>query len=124
MASAAPAFNTITSVMLNGQHTDIICHRFANKLCLFITQYGRISNIFVARPNVQDGGNMVRNEYKEIVHQFGTDTDEIQSAVRHLVAKVPMLNDSTVDVVINCGLKEINRTVLCSLVEALCSIVA
>lgn len=110
--------------MLNGEHTDILCHRFANKLCIFITQYGRISNIFVVRPNVQDGGEMVRNEYKEIVHQFGTDTDEIQSAVRHLVDKVPLLNDCNVDVVINCGLKEINRSVLCSLVETLCTMLS
>lgn len=118
--SPALAFNKVLGFQLNGQHTDVVCHKFANKICLFITQFERINNIFVVQPNGQEHDlGTVRNEYREIVHQFGTDTDEIQSAIRHVVSRVPWLNESSVDVVINLGLKQINRAILVNLVAML-----
>lgn len=113
-------YNKVLGVNIEGQHIDIICHKFNNKICIFITQYERINNIFVVRPNWQERDvGTVCNDYKEIVHLFGADTDETRSAIRHLVQCVHWLNECSVDIVINLGLKHLNRAVLVHLVTVL-----
>lgn len=117
MNQQTTAFQTIKTVDIEGTPTDIMFHAFGNKLFLVITQYQRISNIFIAYANTQNG--ITKNHTREIKHQFGTDTDEIQSAIRHLVANVPALTESSLDIIINFGLKDINRAVLQSLERTL-----
>lgn len=116
-STAAPAYHSISAVLLNGVHTDIVLHKFADKICLFITQFERIANVFVARTNTMNGGQI--KTHRDIEHRFGTDTDEIQSAIRHLVTAVPTLNDAPVDIVVSLGLREITRPTLMLLIQAL-----
>lgn len=112
----------LVGVLINNIHTDIACYKFVNKICLFITQYEKLNNIFVAcKENIYNG--TVNTQSLNIKHSFGTDTDEIESAVRYLINKIPALNTSINDVIISCGLKEINRNVLKSLECALCKII-
>lgn len=112
-----PAFHVITAVLLDGVHTDIVLHKFADKICLFVTQFARIPNVFVVHTNTLHGGQI--KTHREIEHRFGTDTDEIQSAIRHMVTAVPTLNDAPVDIVVSLGLREITRSTLLPLEEAL-----
>lgn len=116
-ATSALAFHSISAVELGGVHTDIVLHRFADKICLLITQFGRISNVFVAHTNTMHNGAV--KTFREIEHRFGTDTDEIQSAIRHLVTAVPALNDAPVDVVVTLGLRRIDRSAVRQLEAAL-----
>lgn len=108
--AAASPFQSITAIELDGVHTDIVLHRFADKICLLVTQFERISSVFVVHANTLHNGTV--KTFKEIEHRFGTDTDEIQSAIRNLVTATPQLNDAPVDIVVTLSLRKIDgRTV-------------
>ena len=120
MSTDSKNFQTIAA-NINGVHTDISYYKFATNFCLFITQYEKINNVFlVTNENTQNGS--IKHQSVNVVHKFGTDTDEIQSAIVYLVKKVPYLQNLSVDLVLNLGLKDINRTVLQSLENCLCKI--
>ncbi|KAG4068370.1 hypothetical protein HA402_007890 [Bradysia odoriphaga] len=116
--STEPAFNKSFSVQINGLQTDIVFHQFINKMLLIITQYEKINNIFVAR-NEQTFNGLVQNKSVDIQHKFGKDTDDIQSALMYLIPRVPALRDSEMDLVVNIGLKEVNKNVLGTLEKVL-----
>lgn len=118
-ATAAP-FHSITAIDLDGIHTDIVLHRFADKIVLLVTQFARISNVFVAHANTMHNG--IVKTFRDIEHRFGTDTDEIQSAIGHLVTAVPALNDAPVDIVVTLSMRTIDRSAVKRLVEALSEI--
>ncbi|XP_037052013.1 uncharacterized protein LOC119085669 [Bradysia coprophila] len=116
--STEPAFNKSFTVQINGLQTDIVFHQFINKMLLIITQYEKINNIFVAR-NEQTFNGLVQNKSVDIQHKFGMDTDDIQSALMYLIPRVPALRDSEMDLVVNIGLKEVNKNVLVTLEKVL-----
>lgn len=116
--STEPAFNKSFSIQINGLQTDIMFHQFINKMLLIITQYEKINNIFVAR-NEQTFNGLVQNKSVDIQHKFGKDTDDIQSALMYLIPRVPVLRDSEMELVVNIGLKEVNRNVLVTLEKVL-----
>lgn len=111
------AFHSISAVQLDGVHTDIVLHRFADKICLLISQFERIGNVFVAHANKLHNGSV--KTFKTIEHRFGTDTDEIQSSIRHLVTAVPALNDAAVDIVVTLSLRRFDRQTVRQLAVAL-----
>lgn len=116
--TSAPIFDKIFSTDIEGTPTDIVYHRFANKICLFITQYEKINNLYtVSVENVLNpaSGPMGQKSDIEITHCFGKDTDEYTSGIRYLVERVPALVNGAESLVINFGLKEVNRKVLQSL---------
>lgn len=116
-----PVFQKSFSIEINGVQTDILFHHFANKMLLVINQYEKINNIFVTR-NEHTFGGLVQNKTVDIQHKFGKDTDDIQSALMYLIPRVPLLRDSELDLVVNIGLKEINKSVLITLEKVLCEI--
>lgn len=116
--STEPAFHQSLSVQIDGLQTYIVFHRFINKMLLIITQYEKINNIFVAR-NEHTFNGMVQNKSVDIQHKFGKDTDDIQSALMYLIPRIPVLRDSEMDLVVNVGLKEVNKTVLGTLEKVL-----
>lgn len=116
--STEPVFQKSFSIEINGIQTDIVFHHFINKMLLIINQYEKINNIFVAR-NEQSFNGLVQNKSVDIQHKFGMDTDDIQSALMYLIPRVPVLRDSELELVVNVGLKEINRNVLLTLEKVL-----
>lgn len=116
--STENVFRKSFSIKINGIQTDILYHHFANKILLIINQYEKMNNIFVAR-NEHTFNGLVQNKSVDIKHKFGKDTDDIQSALMYLIPRVPTLRDSEMDLVINIGLKEVNKIVLTTLVEVL-----
>lgn len=116
--STEPVFHKSFSIEINGIQTDIVFHQFINKLLLIINQYEKINNIFVTR-NEHSFNGLVQNKSVEIQHKFGMDTDDIQSALMYLIPRVPLLRDSQLELVVNIGLKEINRHVLTTLEKVL-----
>lgn len=116
--SKEQVFQKSFSIEINGIRTDILFHQFINKILLIINQYEKINNIFVAR-NEQTFSGFVQNKSVEIQHKFGKDTDDIQSALMYLIPRVPVLRDSELDLVVNVGLKEINKQVLTTLENVL-----
>lgn len=116
--STEPVFCRMFSVEINGLPTDIVYHHFVNKILLLINQYEKINNIFVTR-NEQTFNGLVQNKSIDIQHKFGKDTDDIQSALMYLIPRVPVLRDSELDLVVNIGLKEVNKNVLVALEKVL-----
>lgn len=114
----AAAFHTITARDIRGQHTDFVLHRFADRVCLFITQFERIANVFVVPANTLHAGVGVKT-FRRIEHRFGTDTDEIQAAIRHVIGAVPALDDCPVDVVLTLSLRTCDAATVRELVAVL-----
>lgn len=113
MTSAVkPAFNYTEAYEINGIHTEIVFHTFANKHLLIITQYEKLNNLFVACNDVAFSGNMHSGSL-DVKHQFGAATDEIECGVRFLLKRInpPGFNQSF-NVVVCLGLKEYNGPVL------------
>ncbi len=116
--STEPGFQKSFSIEINGIQTDILLHRFINKILLIINQYEKINNVFVAR-NEHTFNGLVQNKSVDIQHKFGKDTDDIQSALMYLIPRVPVLRNSELDMVVNIGLKEVNKNVLGTLEQVL-----
>lgn len=116
--STEQAFQKSFSIEINGIRTDILFHQFINKVLLIINQYEKINNIFVAR-NEHTFNGLVQNKSVDIQHKFGKDTDDIQSALMYLIPRIPALRDSELDLVVNIGLKEVNKNVLVTLEKVL-----
>lgn len=116
--STESVFQKSFSIVINGIQTDILYHQFVNKILLFINQYEKINNIFVAR-NEHTFNGLVQNKSVDIQHKFGKDTDDIQSALMYLIPRVTVLKDSELDLVVNIGLKEVNKNVLMTLEKVL-----
>lgn len=119
--SSNPTFDIKFSTDIQGIPTDIVYHKFANKTCLFVTQYEKINNLFVVSVAFDPTGSISKMPNIEMVHCFGTDTDEIQCGIRYIVGRVPALADSTNAIVINFGVREIDGVVLDELVSVLSS---
>lgn len=111
------AFQNTFGLIIDGVHTDIICHKFTNKILLLITQYEKIPNVMIVQKNRVYDTNK-NSKTLSIQNKFGTDNDEITAAVRYLMANTG-LAEVEVDVVLSLGLKTINKTVLKQLTEAL-----
>lgn len=118
---AVPCWDTTTAIEVDGVKTDIALHQFVNKIVLFITQYERISNVYLVQPNTLPGGGgggggsgsgSFENVHRAIECRFGTDTDEITSAIRYLVNAIPPLNEARMEVMITLGLREVTRDAL------------
>lgn len=101
------AFHTITASVINGIHTDFVFHKFANKYFIIVTQYEKISNIFVASNDIALTG-VISRQSLSVQHKFGKTSDEIECALQFLLTNLKL----NLDVVISLTLKEYNRSVL------------
>lgn len=106
-ANKQPAFAAIIAKEINGVHTDFVFHKFANKYFIIVTQYEKISNVFVAsNENVVTG--IVSKRSFNVQHKFGKTTDEIECAIQYLATSLQL----DMDAVITLSLKECNRTIV------------
>lgn len=97
---------------INGVHTEILLHKFTNKYLLFVTQYEKLNNIFIACNDIALSG-IVKNRSMTIKHQFGMTTDEIECGIRFLLTNIQLPNfDKDMEVVVCLGLKEYNGKIL------------
>lgn len=107
------AFDFAEAYTINGIHTEIVLHKFTNKCLLFITQYEKLNNIFVACNDVAFSG-IVQNRLLNVKHLFGTTNDEIECGIRFLLTKSTLAatfrND--LEIVICLGLKEYGPAIL------------
>lgn len=109
---SSKAFDFTEAYTINGIHTEILLHKFTNKCLLFITQYEKLNNVFVACNDIAFSG-LVQNRMLNVKHLFGTTSDEIECGIRFLLTKstLPSLrNDS--EIVVCLGLKEYGPAVL------------
>lgn len=107
------AFDLSEAYTINGVHTEILLHKFTNKYLLFITQYEKLNNVFVACNDIAFTG-MVQNRELNVKHLFGTTSDEIECGIRFLLTKSTLAatfrND--LEIVVCLGLKEYGPVVL------------
>lgn len=97
---------------INGVHTEIILHKFANKYMLIITQYEKLNNIFTACNDVAVSG-VAKDRYVNVKNKFGMTTDEIECGIRFLLTNIELPNfDKDMEVVVCLGLKEYNGKIL------------
>lgn len=119
--ASTSAFDYAEAHKVNGLHTEIVLHRFANKYLLFITQFERLNNILVACNELSLNG-IVRNNSLNVKHLFGTTNDEIECGVKFLLNKTSLDLNNDVDIVICLGLKEYGPKILKQLKTLLDSI--
>uniref|UniRef100_A0A182SZV2 Uncharacterized protein n=1 Tax=Anopheles maculatus TaxID=74869 RepID=A0A182SZV2_9DIPT len=110
------AFDHIETIVIEGQPTDIVYHRFANKLFLIITQHQKVANVYTVRSHAhndlsgedlaptEDGSNRIYT----IKHTFGASSDEAEAAIRYLMK---FLQQSE-EIVITLGLRQIDKATL------------
>lgn len=110
------AFDHIETIVIEGQPTDIVYHRFANKLFLIITQHQKVANVYTVRSHAHndlsgddlatadDGSNRIYT----IKHTFGASSDEAEAAIRYLMK---FLQQSE-EIVITLGLRQIDKATL------------
>lgn len=97
---------------INGVHTEILLHKFTNRYLLIITQYEKLNNIFIACNDIALSG-VVNSRALSVNHQFGLDTDEIESGIRFLLNNIQLPDfDKDMEVVVCLGLKEYNGKIL------------
>lgn len=117
------AFDFTDAYSINGVHTEVLLHKFTNKCLLFITQYEKLNNVFVACNDIAFSG-MVQNRMLNVKHLFGTTSDEIECGIRFLLTKstfaASFRND--LEIVVCLGLKEYGPAVLKLIKEVLDSI--
>lgn len=104
---------------INGVHTEIVLHKFANRYLLIITQYEKLNNIFTAFNDLSVTGTM-KNQSLDIKHRFGMTADEIECGIRYFLSHIqtPLLKND-VEMVICLGLKEYNGKILKQLVDVI-----
>uniref|UniRef100_A0A182YDB9 Uncharacterized protein n=1 Tax=Anopheles stephensi TaxID=30069 RepID=A0A182YDB9_ANOST len=110
------AFDHIETIVIEGQPTDIVYHRFANKLFLIITQHQKVANVYTVRSHAHndlsgegqtpadDGSHRIYT----IKHTFGASSDEAEAAIRYLMK---FLQQSE-EIVITLGLRQIDKATL------------
>uniref|UniRef100_A0A182QW99 Uncharacterized protein n=1 Tax=Anopheles farauti TaxID=69004 RepID=A0A182QW99_9DIPT len=116
----AAAFDHIETLVIEGHPTDIVYHRFANKLFLIITQHQKVANVYTVRSHAHndlsgdDGGSTDAgapagtNRIYTIKHTFGASSDEAEAAIRYLM-KFIQQNE---EIVITLGLRRIDKATL------------
>lgn len=119
--TSTSAFDYAEAHKVNGIHTEIVLHRFANKHLLFITQFERLNNILVACNELAFNGIM-RSNSLNVKHLFGTTSDEIECGIKFLLSNTTLDLNKDTDVVICLGLKEYGPKVLKQLKTLLDSI--
>lgn len=112
-AMSSIAFDVSEACTINGIHTEILWHKFANKCLLFITQYEKLNNVYVASRDMAFSG-VLSNQMLTIKHLFGTSSDEIDCGIRYLLSQsklvAPIQND--LEIVVCLGLKEYNPAIV------------
>lgn len=113
------AFDHIETIIIEGQPTDIVYHRFANKLFLIITQHQKMANVYTVRSHAHndlsgddsatsgtptDGSNRIYT----IKHTFGASSDEAEAAIRYLMNFM----QQSEEIVITLGLRQIDKATL------------
>ncbi|XP_041781547.1 uncharacterized protein LOC121598581 [Anopheles merus] len=112
------AFDHIETIVIEGQPTDIVYHRFANKLFLIITQHQKVANVYTVRSHAHndlsgDGpggaaGADGSNRIYTIKHTFGASSDEAEAAIRYLMSFLQQSDE----IVITLGLRRIDKATL------------
>uniref|UniRef100_A0A182WF44 Uncharacterized protein n=1 Tax=Anopheles minimus TaxID=112268 RepID=A0A182WF44_9DIPT len=114
------AFDHIETIVIEGQPTDIVYHRFANKLFLIITQHQKVANVYTVRSHAHNdlsgedsatSGAPVdtgSNRIYTIKHTFGASSDEAEAAIRYLMNFM----QQSEEIVITLGLRQIDKATL------------
>lgn len=108
------AFDTITACTINGIHTDIVLHKFVNKYMIIVTQFEKISNVFVSCNDIAFTG-IVSNQCFNVKHRFGKTSDDLECGIKYLLTNLQMDKD----VVICLALKEYTRAIINEVLKAL-----
>ncbi|XP_058129388.1 uncharacterized protein LOC131287718 [Anopheles ziemanni] len=112
------AFDHIETIVIEGHPTDIVYHRFANKLFLLITQHQKMANVYTVRSHAHNdvsgedtpaaGGPGGTSRIYTIKHTFGASSDEAEAAIRYLMNFI----GQSEEIVITLGLKRIDKATL------------
>lgn len=111
------AFDTITVRTINGIHTSIVVHEFINKYMIIVTQYEKISNVFVACNDIAFTG-LVSSQSLNVKHRFGKTSDEIECGINYLLSNLKFNKE----IVICMALKEYNRAIITKVQQVLQSL--
>ncbi|XP_035792573.1 uncharacterized protein LOC118466852 [Anopheles albimanus] len=116
--SLEQAFDHIETIDIGGHPTDIVYHRFANKLFLIITQHQKMANVYTVRSHSHADPDMalgtagpptgVNSRIYTIKHTFGASSDEAEAAIRYLMNFI----DQRDEIVLTLALKQIDKATL------------
>ncbi|XP_058067200.1 uncharacterized protein LOC131216664 [Anopheles bellator] len=118
MTTSEQAFDHIETIDIGGQPTDIVFHRFADKLFLIITQYQKMANVYTVRSHAhsefpEDGSGPAStatgSRIYSIKHTFGASSDEAEAAIRYLMN---FIDQHSAEIVITLALKRIDKATL------------
>ena len=102
-----------------GVETLFVLRRFQGKQFLVITQYGKIANILLVRPESNPSDMMgMTSDSMDIQCQFGKDSDELHVALRRIIADSGMINKKQ-PIIVSLALKEITKPVIDAVSEVL-----
>lgn len=102
-----------------GVETTFVLRRFHAKQFLVITQYGKIANIFIVKPDVDPSSQMgLVSDSMDIQCHFGRDTDELQVALRRIIADSGMISKKQ-PIIVSLALREITKPVVDAISETL-----
>lgn len=113
--SKSKPFNHVFGAIINDIHTDIVIHKFTNRLFILVTQFGKIPNIFVTQHAEIHVG---KSENREIIinNKFGSDTDEIAAGIKYIL-KNTGLSEIDIEIVFSFALKKIDRNAVVKITE-------
>lgn len=102
-----------------GVETIFVLRRFQSKQFLVISQFGKIANIFVVRPEADPCSQMgLVTDSMDVQCHFGMDTDELQVALRRIIVGSG-LNKWRDPLIVSLALKEINKPTIDGIAEVL-----
>lgn len=99
-------FHFTEKVLINGIETDIVCHKFQNRVFLIITQLQKLTNIYLVKNQTNSG--ISNQKIFSIQHKFGAISDEIEAGIRFILNNMQNNNE----IVISLGIPDMNKTVL------------
>ncbi|XP_055386625.1 uncharacterized protein LOC129615440 [Condylostylus longicornis] len=106
-------FDAQFKTQINGKSVEFVCKEFENKLFIIVTEYTNICNLYTVKYDEKNplamGG--ISTTPISIIHNFGTDSIEVRSAIEFLVNKTKLCSYDK-EILVNIGLKTINGPIL------------
>jgi hypothetical protein len=65
------AFHHITEFEIDGVKTDLVCHRFVDRILLIITQYEKITNFYSVKSQTFNDDTINQAKIYDIRQKFG-----------------------------------------------------
>lgn len=124
-SSTPKAFDYAAAFDIAGYHTEIVLHKFEERYFVAVSQYGKITNIYLSSNTQGVTGYVEPTQDTYVQHKFGSAEDETEFAIKFVSDKIklPGFDYKTMEMVFSLGLKEFTQPVMKGVVAAINSMV-